>query len=331
MPFMGRDWRSPGEAWVKTGTLGWQRMKIMESQLYLTAGGHPGGHPACSWPPRSQFGQHMAANCNESASGDGAHRTDCDQTDDGGESAATRAGSPSLSELKRTNQTSRQHEEPTRTQTTTTAAIATATTPTARVAKPMTAPNNKDAAGCCYCHGPSAGQPNDATSNGCQQQATEAPPYSGGAHPKTAPHCRISVRTKEVAMHNTISEAFHRLDFYNAIHDIRRFNYICKLLHLLITQNLTSLSGCATRVLFTMLEQVAWEGRCTRTGGRPAGHDNDELRFCFQSLLCFSLSSLPAPPIDIHATTGVGGTRSRACVFRVPARSPEQRSLAPDH
>lgn len=83
----------------------------------------------------------------------------------------------------------------------------------------------------------------------------------GGSLVKTAPYCRISVRTREVAMYNTISEAFYRLDFCNAIHDIRRFNYICKLLHLLITQNLTSLSGCATRVLFTMLEQVAWEGK----------------------------------------------------------------------
>lgn len=81
------------------------------------------------------------------------------------------------------------------------------------------------------------------------------------SHARTAPHCRISVRTREVAMYNTISEAFYRLDFCNAIHDIRRFNYICKLLHLLITQNLTSLSGCATKILFTMLEQVAWEGK----------------------------------------------------------------------
>lgn len=76
-----------------------------------------------------------------------------------------------------------------------------------------------------------------------------------------APYCPITLKsTKEVAGFNTISEAFYRLDFCNAIQDIRRFNYICKLLHLLITQNLTSLSGCATKVLFTLLEQVAWQG-----------------------------------------------------------------------
>lgn len=75
------------------------------------------------------------------------------------------------------------------------------------------------------------------------------------------PYCHITLKsTKEVAGFNTISEAFYRLDFCNAIRDIRRFNYICKLLHLLITQNLTSLSGAATKVLFNLLEQVAWQG-----------------------------------------------------------------------
>ena len=75
------------------------------------------------------------------------------------------------------------------------------------------------------------------------------------------PYCQVTLKhTKEVAGYNTISEAFYKLDFCNAIRDIRRFNYISKLLHLLITQNLTSLSGCATKVLFTMLEELAWQG-----------------------------------------------------------------------
>lgn len=30
MPFFGRDWRSPGEVWIKTDD-GWERMKILES------------------------------------------------------------------------------------------------------------------------------------------------------------------------------------------------------------------------------------------------------------------------------------------------------------
>lgn len=75
------------------------------------------------------------------------------------------------------------------------------------------------------------------------------------------PHCPIILKhTKEIAGYNTISDAFLRLDFYNAIRDIRRFNYVCKLLHLLITQNLTSLSGCATKFLFNLLEEIAFQG-----------------------------------------------------------------------
>ncbi|UYV66231.1 FBXO32, partial [Cordylochernes scorpioides] len=79
------------------------------------------------------------------------------------------------------------------------------------------------------------------------------------------PYCHITLKcTKEstiivlqVAGANSISEVLRRLDFLNAVKDIRRFNYICKLLHLLITQNLTSLSGCGSKVLFSMLERVA--------------------------------------------------------------------------
>lgn len=88
-------------------------------------------------------------------------------------------------------------------------------------------------------------------------------------------------------MHNTISEAFYRLDFYNAIHDIRRFNYICKLLHLLITQNLTSLSGCATRVLFTMLEQVAWEVWSNKRNIHVIRNLLDELKQTIQKYYCW--------------------------------------------
>lgn len=29
MPFISKDWRSPGEAWVKTDD-GWERLKVLE-------------------------------------------------------------------------------------------------------------------------------------------------------------------------------------------------------------------------------------------------------------------------------------------------------------
>jgi len=88
-------------------------------------------------------------------------------------------------------------------------------------------------------------------------------------------------------MYNTISEAFYRLDFYNAIHDIRRFNYICKLLHLLVTENLTSLSGCATKVLFAMLEQVAWEVNSNKRNIHVIKNLLNELKDSIEKYYCW--------------------------------------------
>lgn len=67
----------------------------------------------------------------------------------------------------------------------------------------------------------------------------------------------------QIAGFNGLSDAFKRLDFRSAVHDVRRFNYICKLLDLLITQKMTMLSGCAQKVLFNMLEEVAYQGAFT--------------------------------------------------------------------
>ncbi|XP_037790278.1 F-box only protein 32-like [Penaeus monodon] len=74
------------------------------------------------------------------------------------------------------------------------------------------------------------------------------------------PYCRIYTRnTKEVAGFNGLGETLKKLDFINAVRDIRRFRYICKLLDLLITQKLSTLSGGAQKMLFGMLEEVAHE------------------------------------------------------------------------
>lgn len=80
------------------------------------------------------------------------------------------------------------------------------------------------------------------------------------------PYCPITLKcTREIAGFNGLGEAFKRLDFPNAVRDIRRFHYVCKLLHLIITQNLTTLSGCAQKVLFSMLEGVASEVSSNQT------------------------------------------------------------------
>ncbi|MGH0126434.1 UNVERIFIED_CONTAM: hypothetical protein FKN15_051774 [Acipenser sinensis] len=54
----------------------------------------------------------------------------------------------------------------------------------------------------------------------------------------------------------TLGEAFNRLDFSSAIKDIRRFNYVVKLLQLIAKSQLTSLSGAAQKNYFNVLEKI---------------------------------------------------------------------------
>ncbi|XP_023938639.1 F-box only protein 32 isoform X2 [Bicyclus anynana] len=73
------------------------------------------------------------------------------------------------------------------------------------------------------------------------------------------PHCHITIKcTREIAGFNGLSEAVRRLDFSSAVRDVRRFNYICALLELLLGgQKLTNLPGAAQKLLLSMLEQLA--------------------------------------------------------------------------
>ncbi|XP_050696532.1 F-box only protein 32-like isoform X3 [Eriocheir sinensis] len=93
------------------------------------------------------------------------------------------------------------------------------------------------------------------------------------------PHCRIYTRnTKEVAGFNGLGETLMKLDCINAVRDIRRFRYICKLLDLLITQKLSTLSGGAQKMLFGMLEEVAHEVTRSQQNVHLLQHLLQELR-----------------------------------------------------
>ncbi|KAK8721526.1 hypothetical protein OTU49_012761 [Cherax quadricarinatus] len=93
------------------------------------------------------------------------------------------------------------------------------------------------------------------------------------------PYCRIYTRnTKEVAGFNGLGETLKKLDFINAVHDIRRFRYICKLMDLLITQKLSTLSGGAQKMLFGMLEEVAYEVTSSQQNVHVLQHLLQELR-----------------------------------------------------
>ncbi|XP_052775000.1 F-box only protein 32-like [Mya arenaria] len=54
----------------------------------------------------------------------------------------------------------------------------------------------------------------------------------------------------------TISEAFVHLDMATAGRDLKRFNYVCKLLRLLLCEKLAFLSGHAQKHMFAILEEM---------------------------------------------------------------------------
>ncbi|XP_038656317.1 F-box only protein 25 isoform X5 [Scyliorhinus canicula] len=62
--------------------------------------------------------------------------------------------------------------------------------------------------------------------------------------------------TRERHGYCTLGEAFNRLDFSSAIQDMRRFNYVVKLLQLIANSQLTSLSGAAQKNYFNILEKI---------------------------------------------------------------------------
>lgn len=61
----------------------------------------------------------------------------------------------------------------------------------------------------------------------------------------------------QIAGFNELNEAIKRLDFYSAVRDVRRFNYVCALLELLVGEQTTALSGRVQKVILSVTENVA--------------------------------------------------------------------------
>jgi len=74
-----------------------------------------------------------------------------------------------------------------------------------------------------------------------------------------APYFPVTVKsTREVAGFNALAEALLRLDFIHAVSDVRRFHYVSQLMYLLFAHDkLSVLPGAAQKVLFRMLEEMA--------------------------------------------------------------------------
>ena len=63
---------------------------------------------------------------------------------------------------------------------------------------------------------------------------------------------QITVKsTKEVAGFNGLADAFLRLDFIHALRDVRRFNFVSKIMSVLFShEKLMTLPGAAQKTLF---------------------------------------------------------------------------------
>jgi len=53
-----------------------------------------------------------------------------------------------------------------------------------------------------------------------------------------------------------MSEAFLKLNLAGAVADVRRFNYVCKVLQILVHERLQALSGSGRKMLLTLVEEV---------------------------------------------------------------------------
>ncbi|CDW56802.1 hypothetical protein TTRE_0000508401 [Trichuris trichiura] len=69
------------------------------------------------------------------------------------------------------------------------------------------------------------------------------------------PHCFVKFqKSKEFVGCTSMSEAFLKLDLARAVTDVNRFNYICKVIQILVQEKLHNLSGSARRILLSLIE-----------------------------------------------------------------------------
>uniref|UniRef100_A0AC35TZU5 F-box domain-containing protein n=1 Tax=Rhabditophanes sp. KR3021 TaxID=114890 RepID=A0AC35TZU5_9BILA len=71
------------------------------------------------------------------------------------------------------------------------------------------------------------------------------------------PHCFIkSGNSKEFVGCTSMSEAFYRLDLARAVVDVRRFNFVCKVVQILVTEKLKDLSATSRKHLLAIIQAI---------------------------------------------------------------------------
>ncbi|VDI10811.1 F-box protein 25/32 [Mytilus galloprovincialis] len=66
----------------------------------------------------------------------------------------------------------------------------------------------------------------------------------------------IKTLSRERKVVTTLSESFILLDMTGAVKDIRRFNYVKKILHVLLSNSLVNMSGTSQKYIFSILDEM---------------------------------------------------------------------------
>ncbi|OQV19982.1 putative F-box only protein 25 [Hypsibius exemplaris] len=204
MPFIGLDWRSPGESWIKTHNGSWERLKILENSTGFSGSGSDSACSSLSSSPASVASSYAAA-------------------------YMTARNRHSLSESSKEN------------------------SPPLLTQQRTVSESSADFSGSSFSSAASV----EAIMMESESTPPPSPPLVVPLMANYQPFCVIFSRpTRERRAHVSLSEAFWRLDFPGAVRDVRRFNYVCKVLDVLISEKLSSLGGQAQKLLFNTLDHV---------------------------------------------------------------------------
>lgn len=166
MPFIGKDWRAPGETWIKINDSGWEQIKLRPIQLSSSLDSQP-----FSFSFEDRFKRHSS--------------------------------SASLNSIDENN-----------------LSLSTASSTTSSVIR----------------------------------SDSDESVYDDD---DWIPHCFVkTTKSREFIGCTSMSEAFHRLDIARSVANVRRFNYICKVVQILVDEKLRNLSATARKHLFSIVQAV---------------------------------------------------------------------------
>ncbi|VDP11881.1 unnamed protein product [Soboliphyme baturini] len=96
--------------------------------------------------------------------------------------------------------------------------------------------------------------PRNITGGGGCNRAAETTTTTQDAQP---PHYFLAMnKSSQFIRDVSLSDAFQKLDFISAISDVRRFNYVSKVVEILVKNKLVNLSGSGRKILLSLIERL---------------------------------------------------------------------------